>query len=338
MNEIFTADSHDMDLRFKAYYTTSIYFRRNDKFDEMIELFRKYSSIFTDYPPNFVIKSFEKRYLALQLNNSKQMGEAVHFSKQLKDIFPDHKAILHHYAEMVSTAIENDLYDNDDKAQMISDAINCMLKCIGIWERNSQTHAKVYATLGRLYLLQEEYENAVQFINKAINYEDGQTPESFRKVIKYYAYLYDIKSQKSIKELQNKEQLAITELQNLEKNLSKKSTSATKDMENNFDRLSIKLEEAKTKHLEILAFFSSVLALLISGTNLLANMSVFYEAAGLFVILLGVLLIAFCSLSFLLEINRLKRYMILIHVFVIVIAVLLLVTGYILGTGYFSYM
>lgn len=39
-------------IRFSAYYSCSIFFRRNNKFEEMVELANKYSQYFIQYPLN----------------------------------------------------------------------------------------------------------------------------------------------------------------------------------------------------------------------------------------------------------------------------------------------
>lgn len=59
----------DKDIRFSAYYSCSIYFRRNNKFEEMIKLADNYARYFINYALNDIVLSFKYRYTALSYSS-----------------------------------------------------------------------------------------------------------------------------------------------------------------------------------------------------------------------------------------------------------------------------
>ena len=105
----------DKDIRFSAYYSCSIYFRRNNKFEEMIKLADNYARYFINYALNDIVLSFKYRYTALSYSSSDMMYKAISYAYSAKKKIEHHKAILHHYAETIATGLDHDFIGDEER-------------------------------------------------------------------------------------------------------------------------------------------------------------------------------------------------------------------------------
>lgn len=302
-------------IRFSAYYSCSIFFRRNNKFEEMIELANKYSQYFIQYPLNYIVLSFKFRYIALEYHSNDLMHKSISYALSAKNVLGHHKAVLHHFAETIATGLEHDLIKDDDKNSFIQDAIDAMNESIDLWniEPEQKKYAKNYATLGRLYIQRGDYENGTSNILKSLNYEEGDNIDSLKRIIKYNNYLYNAQYEKSIYNLHNQEI-------KIEESLKTKLSQLTEE-----------LETSKSHFLEFLAFFSSIIALISCSTSLIANASNFHIAVCLIIVLCGVIIFSFNVFSLILETRHQTKKKYIIFVIISVFSVCLILLGIYLG-------
>lgn len=304
-----------LDIRFSAYYACSIFFRRNNKFEEMIQLANKYSQYFNQYPLNGIVLSFKFRYIALEYHSIDLMHKSISYALIVKNQLKHHKAVLHHFAETVATGIEHDLIRDDDKEVFIQDAIDAINESIDLWntEPDSKKYAKNYATLGRLYIQKGDYDNGTSSILKSLNYEEGDSLDSLKRIIKYNNYLYNAQYEKSIYNLRNQE------------------SKIKEDLKMKVDQLTEELENSKSHFLEFLAFFSSIIALISCSTSLIANADNFNIAICLIVVLCGVIVFAFNIFSLLLEAKHLTTRKYIVFFIIGVFSISLILLGIFLG-------
>ena len=189
----------DKEIRFSAYYSCSIYFRRNNKFEEMIKLADNYARYFINYALNDIVLSFKYRYTALSYSSSDMMYKAISYAYSAKKKIEHHKAILHHYAETIATGLDHDFIGDEEREGFIQEAINAINESIELWntEPAQIKYAKNYATLGRLYIHKCEYDMGSYYITKALNYENGDNKDSLNRIIKYNNYLYNVSAKYS---------------------------------------------------------------------------------------------------------------------------------------------
>lgn len=302
-------------IRFSAYYACSIFFRRNNKFEEMIGLANKYSQYFVQYPLNNIVLSFKFRYIALEYHSNDLMYKSISYALSAKSVLEHHKAVLHHFAETIATGLEHDLIKDDDKNAFIQDAIDSMNESIDLWniEPEQKKYAKNYATLGRLYIQRGDYDNGTSNILKSLNYEEGDNIDSLKRIIKYNNYLYNAQYEKSIYSLHNQEI-------KIEENLKTKLHQLTEE-----------LESSKSHFLEFLAFFSSVIALISCSTSLIANADNFHIAVCLIVILCGVIIFSFNVFSLILETRHQTKKKYIVFAIISVFSVGIILLGVYLG-------
>ena len=304
-----------LSIRFAAYYSCSIFFRRNNKFEEMIKLADMYSRYFVQYPLNDIVLSFKYRYMALEYHSIDLMQISISYALKAKKALEHHKAILHHFAETIATGLEYNLIKNDDKSIFILEAFNAINESIELWnvEPSQKKYAKNYATLGRLYIQNGDFDNGKSNILKFLNYEDGDTVDSLKRIIKYNNYLYNAQYEKSVHNLHNEEI-------EVEEKLKMKLVKISQELEN-----------SKVNYIEFLAFFSSIIAILSCSTSLIANADNFNIAACLIVILCGVIIFSFNIFSIILEWRYQTKRKYIVFAIISVFSMCLIFIGLFLG-------
>ena len=304
-----------LEFRFSAYYACSIFFRRNNKFEEMVEIADKYSQLFVKYPLNNIVLSFKFRYKAIEYHSIDLMYNSISYALKAKKILIHHKAVLHHFAETIATGLEHDLIKNDNKNIFTQNAIIAIKESIDLWalEPDQKKYAKNYATLGRLYIQKGDYDNGTSNILKSLNYEEGDNIESLKRIIKYNNYLYNAQNKKSIHNLHKQESL-------IQEKLKMKVGQLTEE-----------LEKSKSHFLEFLAFFSSIIALITCSTSIIAKANNFHIATCLIIILCGVIIFSFNIFSLLLETQHHTKKKYIIFAIISVFSVSLILLGVFLG-------
>lgn len=332
-------EEYSMDIRFAAYYSSSIFFRRNDKFEEMINLSQKYSSIFAHYPLNDVVVSFKYRYMALDYHSEELMNKAIIYASSAKNKIEHHKAILHHYSETVAIGLEYDLINFNDKDLLIEDALASINESIMLWssEPIPQKYAKNYSTLGRLYIQKGKYDLGISYISKSLNYEDGEDKHSLRRIFKYNNYLFNAQFKKSISLLHIQEKQISEQLNIQTQNLENKLKITNEAYENQIKEIINELNANKLQSLEFLAFFSSIIAILTCSTSIIANSENFYIATCLILILGGVIIFSFSVFSLIFEIKYQNEKRYFTFIIIILLSACFILSGILLGFHFINW-
>ena len=312
----------DKDIRFSAYYSCSIYFRRNNKFEEMIKLADNYARYFINYALNDIVLSFKYRYTALSYSSSDMMYKAISYACSAKKKIEHHKAILHHYAETIATGLDHDFIGDEEREGFIQEAINAINESIELWntEPAQIKYAKNYATLGRLYIHKCEYDMGSYYITKALNYENGDNKDSLNRIIKYNNYLYNSQFQKSI--------LVLHKQAN---EMSERLNIVTQNYENKINEVTKELNDSKLRFLEFLAFFSSIIAFIMCTITLFVNSANFYIAVYFVIVLGGIIILSFSIFSMTLEVTTKINKNHTIFTIIIILSLSLILAGIFLG-------
>ena len=162
-------------------------------------------------------------------------------------------------------------------------------KCI----KSRNDYATYYVTLARLELSDKKFDSAYNHILQAIDIEKDRG-----RITEYNDLLLKVEYERALKELSDE---------------SNKVTLLIKENEK-------RIEENKTNTIEYLAFFSGVIAFLVTSANMaVSNPSI---AVKLILTMLGALIIGFSSFSMLIQRDNKKIFSIIT---VIIIGILLIV-------------
>lgn len=203
----------------------------------------------------------------------------LHSAQKNARALPNHAGVLHAFSDIVATAFE---YADFIGAQppddhWIKDGIQTVEKAISI-ERN---YAKFYCTKARLLALQKEFGHALKLIRTAIDLESSEEADYALRINEYLNHLQRIQFKKTYLDLHQQAQ-----------------------------EITDKLDHSLARNLEFIGLFSGIVSFTIGSisiVNSLAKQS-FVGAAYLIIVLMGTLLCAFSSFSFVLHRHQKLRW------------------------------
>ena len=309
-------NNNSIKLRFAAFYAIYIYYRRYEHHSLLFSLVDKYSNIFNEFQLNDVVLSQYYRLKFLETNDEFAIINAIKFAKRAAENLNDNAGVLQNFAGMVASALEA---GREESKEYLMEAIQCMDKAILVFH----DYPKHYCTKGRLLSWTGDYESAKKYIRKAIDLESTDSRDSLLRISQYNDYYIDIKMRESLEKLS-------AHLLDAQVTMNRINEYTQKNSSKIFE----KLDTMQARYLELLAFFSAVIALILTSVNLVNNYEDFNAVAGLIMVMGGVLIIGFCALRCLIIFNKdnisWKRYL-----SVFCVAVLLIGLGYCLGNFQF---
>lgn len=287
----------DLFIRFNAYYTLSIYYRRHENKDEFRDLVNKYSDFFNEKayneachlnPYNNINLSLYHMYLSNK--NNSHITIALEEAQKALNHLKNNRGVCQTYADIFATALEHGRKFSEADNQYALDIID---KAIYL----KDDYAKYYCTKGRLkFYIGDNYDESFRLIEKAIELEDKTKSDSIFRVSQYYYYLLDLKA----KLVDLKAEKNAVEIKNTLGNYQS-------DMKILLDRNKDDIENMKSKYLEFLAFFAAILAFIISSIQVMKNVTGFRESAALILVLVGGLNISFSLFRLLMDHNNNKK-------------------------------
>lgn len=283
-------------IRFNAYYTVLIFYRRHEKKKAFCQFANQYMDLFDEKgfdesspinPYCCIISSLYHLYISEK--NNTHIITALREAKRALEHLKNNSGVYQTYADIFAIALEYGRKFTEDENQFALDLID---KAILL----KPEYAKYYSTKGRIKFYLGSYEESFQYIEKAIELEDKTKSDSIFRVSQYYYYLLDLKA-KLIDLKAEKNTCKIN--QTLE--------SYQKNMEITLDGYKNNIENIKSKYLEFLAFFAAILAFIISSIQVAQKAVDFKEAAALIMVLVGGLNIAFSLFRLLMGHNNNRK-------------------------------
>lgn len=201
-------DNHlEDDFKFTAFLALFTFLRRDKKGDETKSLIKKHTKQFSESYPLF--KHVELLDLSLRTYDEREMYDLIRESKKLseKEIFKDHKGVLHHYARIVANYFElskktlDEIRSDSRDMEFLSHAYESINICI-----KNEDYPKFYSTKGRIEILLGKYDDAVQSLHTAKSLEDFGRKDYTLIINSYQDYLLFAKQLKLAKELEEKQQ------------------------------------------------------------------------------------------------------------------------------------
>lgn len=258
-------------IRFHAFYCLTIFIRRYKNSSELENLIFQHGENFAHKPLyNIILSTFYKSKGSLD-----DLYEAIHYATLAKNSLLNHKGVLQHYADIVASSFE---MSNQVDEELLNDALNSIQKAIQL----DSNYAKYYCTKGRLLVFKKEFKKAMFEIKKAIDKENPDKKDYAIRIGDYQFYLLKIQALEMKNEINGLLKDTETKVETTERSLLES------------------VKEVRTKNLEFLAFFASILSFTI-GSLSLADKKSFLDAALLILVLTGSLLIVYSAFRLLLR-------------------------------------
>ncbi|MDH6358632.1 hypothetical protein [Parabacteroides sp. PF5-9] len=316
--------SQESDLRFVIFYTILTYHRINvspTKYNEFVDIYKNYFNT-EEYPLMWIV-------YAHYYNNINIHQKAIENAEQALRVIPNHQGVKQTYADFIAIALE---HEEDIPDSIIDKALNQIEEEI----KANNNYAKYYCTKGRLLYHQnptkESFCEARELILKAIDIEDPSRPDFEIRKTQYYYYLMEIKTKESSRvQIQEFKTTLDSEMAKTKELLDSEMKKTKELLANEISNTKDLLDAQRSKYLEILAFFASMVAIVISTViNAQQPNKTFNESSSLLLILAGVLIMSYGGLRVLFSYNKeegieSKTYLVLF------LSILLIIAGFFIG-------
>lgn len=292
--------------KFKAYYIMFTFHHDKKNVQKCKNIVETYGSLFSGYPLWHYTKS-QMLYQEEREHKNPNMSKAIEAAKKCISIYEDnddydknYPGIYHNFCELVYNAFE--LKDKSCFSENLEYAKKCIETAIFI----NENFAKYYYTKGRLLMAEsvvtrtDYFDDAENFILKAIDKEDSSNDNYALKIIDYETALLRCKTERRLKEIdvaiKNAEdtQKEIKKLQAENEKREKAFDDQLKDDEKNFQK---ELENQKKETLEVLGFFSGIISLIVVTSQVVLNLDMI-SASVIMLLFLGTMIIAFSFFHF----------------------------------------
>ncbi len=267
-------NSKNIELRFNAFYTLMIIYRRNKNVSKSKILCQKYKLEF-DNRPLFLyqMSSIYKNdltysSLCLALEYARKSIQKIELSNT------NYPGFYNNFSEIVAISFENTIITDNS---VLDEAISSINKAIMI----NPNYAKYYFTLGRLLIIYKDFNEAKNNLMKAIDLEDSSRKDYQMRISEYQDVLMKCSLSISISKLED--------------SLNKYESSRKK--------LKKELDEMRNSIIEFIGFFAAIIALIITTVQISTNFN-FTDAIKLIGFMIGGIIAAFSSLRIILNFSK----------------------------------
>lgn len=276
LNDILASDSYNNEVRYAAFYSLSILYRRNKDISLLENLINSYESQFKEHP------TFSHLYV-LYMKEKGVGRDVIKLISKAYDAYQKmslNAGVVHNFAETVTSCYENS--DNTTKDLIKKDWLFKANEAIDNAIELDRTYAKYYCTKGRLLAIDNLFSEAKASINRAIDIESSEKSDYVIRLGNYQYYLLRVQSE----EYKCQIDALVSE--------NEKIIQTTKR------ELDDKFKEHNIKNLEFLGFFSAIVSFTIGSIQIINNQS-FENAQSLIIVLFSALLSLFGAFGLILH-------------------------------------
>lgn len=299
-SEILCDESLDDRIRFNAFYALSIYYRRGEHMSDYCRLVDKYIAQFEqEYPLTDINWAIYYKYKSRHDNS--QLIRAIEHAERAAERIRNNPGVYQTCADLVVQALDKGI-QIPRKDERIKNADKLIDRAIDI----NVEYPKYYCTKGRLSFHLGEYEKALNLLENAIDLEKLNDNDSVLRTTQYYYYLIDIQSKEMGHRLDKESKEMVYRLDRELHSAAEQIECKVQENKKQTDKLFGDLDSMKSKYLEFLAFFASILAFIISTINIIQRFSV-REAISLLLVMGGILNITFALFRLIIEYNNTNK-------------------------------
>lgn len=303
--------NNDPILRFSAFYCLFLDYRRFEKRYDLMSLVEKYLT--NDLTKKrqisylvYIVQSQYRKTRYLVNSDREDYKKALEYAEKAIGEYcsnrTDDIGCYNNYADIVLDSIrEKGIIEKMD----ISTAMRHVNTAINIREneRNLPPYANYYCSKARLFLYQKNYPEANNMINLAISYEKTDRRDSMARLSNYHNVQLEIKTKEILNELE-------TQVVNVK---------------DEYTEVHRKMDQQQVRYIEILGFFSAIIALIMGAISISLSTKDFRAASASIMVLSGGLILGYTVLKILFsDHSRIGKvvFSILIAVFMFIFAIL----------------
>lgn len=187
------ADKHpNQQIAYNAFYCLNIIFRRAKDYFKVNNLFEKYTQRFSKH----ITFEHLKVLFEIESGSMYDYDEMLNVTYKDSELFFDNAGFVHLFADVFATIYENGYIHNMDAFLdgWYQLALNAANKAIEL----DENYAKYYCTKARILSINHEYDEAMNYINKAISIERSDHYDYTLRICNYQYYKIMIYVNKNI--------------------------------------------------------------------------------------------------------------------------------------------
>jgi tetratricopeptide (TPR) repeat protein len=290
-------ENEDETIAYDAFVCLNIYYRRDHDYTQLELLINSQRSRFQHHI------SFSHIELLSLIGNARKEPTMANLIQGHQNIskMPSNAGILHIFADLTATyyelkdtyqntkteVIENGEAENMQKQEWLSKAFYAVEEAIQL-----QNYAKFFCTRGRILALMGNFDEAMESIKDAIDFEDSSERDYAIRIGNYQYHKLSI-----LARMQNQQ------IKNLVEHYEKRIKQENQKVQQELMDTTKKIENSTIKNLEFLGLFAGIIGFTIGSISIAGNLAgkSFAGAAGLIIVLMGALLCVFSGFGVILH-------------------------------------
>ncbi len=289
LRSILNDEASPESVRFGAFFACCIYHRRQGNVTQFGMLLREYAE-FDDHPLFPHLQGLHQS----QLSSPGSGHRAIEFAREAAQRVGAHPGVRHSLAIAIVEHLEQE--PSESAQELLEEAHENVTTAIERIE-----YPRYFDTLGRILTHQGKYDDARANIHKAIDLEDEAKEDYAIRIGMYRSHEFRVILEEHAADISNEQQTIRTQ----QRELGEKVSGAVAQLEHASEQSEERMREIQTQTLQFMAFFATMLAVIVSSITVTTRFPV-PDAAALILVLTGGLLAAFGGFTIVLPIDRVR--------------------------------
>lgn len=257
-------------VRFSCLYFLASFHRRKDNLGQFELWLERGREEFGDR----LLYRYQESLLCRERN---EYPEAIDKCRPIIAELPDNYPLVHGFAHNIVHGIERGFVAEENEQDLAVEAIE---KLDPVLERVPE-NGKVHSTMARALAVDEQFDDALRELDKAIEYEDSAQTDYAERISHYYFHRTRVQLERYRREIR-------TDIEEAKSEVNDSVESAERKVDNIQSRL-----------IQFIGFFTGLLAIVFTSTEIALSLSP-DAAARIILVMISGLICAFASLGLLL--------------------------------------
>lgn len=189
----------DLKIRFSAFYSLLIVYRKSADHSELIRLIDEYGAEYKGMKLYNIVMSLYYRNKFILTEGKEYAENAKEYADKACDSLPLNLAVKHHFATIITLMLEENI---TVKTEVVDKALDGLEKFISF----NKGDAKPYCTKGRLMASRGNYKSAIRNIKIAMDLESIDDKYAMARIGRYTYHLLQIRMKESTAIIERKQE------------------------------------------------------------------------------------------------------------------------------------
>ena len=190
--ERITAEHSDPQIAYNAFYCLNIIYRRAKDYFKVSKLFSRYTQKFAKH----ITFEHLKVLFEIESGSMYDYDEVLNVTYKDSELFNDNAGFVHLFADVFITIYENGHIR--DKEAFLNEWYQLALGAVNKAIMLDENYAKYYCTKARILCVVNEFDEAINYINKAISIERSDRRDYTLRICNYQYYKMMINMNKKL--------------------------------------------------------------------------------------------------------------------------------------------